>query len=124
MTESLRGSRLGAVSYENEGGVDFAARQLVSFDCPNGHAFAVPFAVEAAELPFTWECRVCGATAARRDGAPSAGKAARKLRTPWDMLMERRTIPDLEALLDERLELLRNQGGPARADHPDHRKTA
>ena len=65
MAESMRGSRLGAVSYENEGGVDFAPRQLVPFDCPEGHAFAVPFSVEA-DLPATWECRVCGATAVRR----------------------------------------------------------
>ena len=45
MAESMRGSRLGAVSYENEGGVEFAPRQLVPFDCPHGHAFAVPFSV-------------------------------------------------------------------------------
>ena len=29
-------------------------------------------------------------------------------RTHWDMLIERRSIPDLEDLLAERLELLRN----------------
>jgi hypothetical protein len=40
------------------------------------------------------------------------------------MLMERRTIGDLEVLLEERLTLLRGLGGPSRADHPDHRKTA
>jgi hypothetical protein len=40
------------------------------------------------------------------------------------MLMERRTLPDLEVLLEERLALLRDKGGPARADHPDHRKSA
>jgi RNA polymerase-binding protein len=123
MPESMRGSRLGAVSYENEGGVDFAPRQLVPFDCPNGHAFAVPFSVEA-DLPPTWECRVCGSTAARRDGVPAEGKGGRKPRTPWDMLLERRSIDDLEVLLEERLTLLRDLGGPTRADHPDHRKTA
>ena len=70
MSESMRGSRLGAVSYENEGGVEFAPRQLVPFDCPHGHSFAVPFSIEA-ELPSTWECRVCGAQALRRDGHSS-----------------------------------------------------
>jgi RNA polymerase-binding protein len=123
MADSMRGSRLGAVSYENEGGVELAPRQLVPFDCPHGHAFAVPFSVEA-DLPDTWECRVCGATARRRDGVTSEAKAGRKPRTPWDMLMERRTIGDLEILLEERITLLRDLGGPARADHPDHRKTA
>ncbi len=123
MAESMRGSRLGAVSYENEGGVEFAPRQLVPFDCPHGHAFAVPFSVEA-ELPDTWECRVCGAIAKRRNGDGSEAKASRKPRTPWDMLLERRTIGDLEVLLEERLALLRVLGGPARADHPDHRKSA
>jgi hypothetical protein len=121
MAESMRGSRLGAVSYENEGGVEFAPRQLVPFDCPEGHAFAVPFSVEA-ELPSTWECRVCGATAHRRDSADAEAKAARKVRTPWDMLLERRSIDDLEVLLEERLTLLRDLGGPTHADHPDHRK--
>ena len=123
MAESLRGSRLGTVSYENEGGVEFAPRQLVPFDCPHGHAFAVPFSVEA-DLPATWECRVCGATALRRDGEPGESKVGRKIRTPWDMLLERRTIDDLEELLKERLALLRTKGGPAQAAHPDHRKTA
>src|SRR5205807_10027092 len=91
MAESMRGSRLGAVSYENEGGVEFAPRQLVAFDCPEGHAFAVPFSVEA-ELPAAWECRVCGAIANRRNGDGNDVKAGRKPRTPWDMLLERRTI--------------------------------
>ncbi len=123
MSESMRGTRLGAVSYENEGGVEFAPRQLVPFDCPHGHSFAVPFSIEA-DLPSTWECRVCGAQAVRRDGRPDEGKSGRKIRTPWDMLLERRTIEDLEVLLQERLVLLRGLGGPARADHPDHRKSA
>ena len=83
----------------------------------------MPFSVEA-DLPDTWECRVCGATARRRDGETAEAKAGRKPRTPWDMLMERRTIGDLEILLEERLTLLRDLGGPTRADHPDHRKTA
>ncbi|MDP9317855.1 MAG: RNA polymerase-binding protein RbpA, partial [Actinomycetota bacterium] len=35
-------------------------------------------------------------------------------RTHWDMLLERRSIPELEDILSERLELLRNGDiGPA-----------
>src|SRR6059058_797932 len=59
---ALRGTRLGATSYENDRNTDLAPRQDVAFDCPNGHHFSVPFAAEA-ELPPTWECRVCGAIA-------------------------------------------------------------
>ena len=123
MTESLRGSRLGAVSYENEGGIEFAPRQIIRFACPEGHTFAVPFSVEA-DLPATWECRVCGAVAHRSDGTTEDPKATRKVRTPWDMLLERRTLADLEELLTERLNLLRTRGGPTQAGHADHRKSA
>ena len=37
-----------------------------------------------------------------------SAKPARKQRTHWDMLLERRTIEDLEVLLEERLGLLRS----------------
>jgi len=120
MGEALRGTRLGAVSYESDLGVDFAPRQLVPYDCPAGHAFAVPMAMRA-EIPATWECRVCAATARRRDGASAEERPARKIRTPWDMLMERRSVDDLEALLVERLEVLRSRGGVSVAEHRDHR---
>lgn len=106
---SLRGTRLGATSYENDSAVEFAPRQMVSFDCPNGHRFAVPFSVEA-DLPGTWECRQCGAVARRVDGFEPALKAVKAPRTHWDMLLERRSVDDLEVLLAERLALLR---GPA-----------
>ena len=123
MAESLRGSRLGAVSYENDGGVDFAPRQIIAFACPAGHAFVVPFSVEA-DLPATWECRVCGLVARRSDGTTEEAKIGRHVRTHWDMLLERRTMADLETLLNERLVLLRTKGGPAQASHADHRKSA
>src|SRR5580698_8905077 len=73
---ALRGTRLGATSYENDRNTDLAPRQDVAFDCPNGHHFSVPFAAEA-ELPGTWECRVCGPIA-----WPSSGNGARSGR-PW-----------------------------------------
>ena len=38
-------------------------------------------------------------------------KPARHVRSHWDMLLERRTIADLELLLQERLELLHVQEG-------------
>jgi hypothetical protein len=41
-------------------------------------------------------------------GAADVPKAAPKhVRTHWDMLLERRTIKDLEGILKERLEVIR-----------------
>jgi rubredoxin len=103
---ALRGTRLGATSYENDRNTDLAPRQEVSFDCPNGHHFAVPFAAEA-EIPATWECRVCGAAAITVTGELPAPKKAKPPRTHWDMLLERRSIEDLEEVLAERLAVIR-----------------
>lgn len=103
---SLRGSRLGATSYENDSAVEFAPRQMIAFDCANGHRFEVPFSVEA-DLPFTWECRQCGDIARRVDGYEPSLKVIKPPRTHWDMLLERRSVDDLEILLAERLALLR-----------------
>jgi rubredoxin len=102
----LRGTRLGAVSYETDRDTDLADRQSVEYTCPKGHRFAVPFAAEA-EVPVTWECLRCGATALIVDGALPEPKTAKPARTHWDMLMERRSVDDLEELLAERLNLLR-----------------
>src|SRR6266700_6500361 len=103
---SLRGTRLGATSYENDRNTDLAPRQDVAFDCPKGHSFSVPFAAEA-EIPTTWECRVCGATALTMTGNLPMPKKAKPPRTHWDMLLERRSIEDLEEVLAERLALIR-----------------
>ena len=103
---ALRGTRLGATSYENDRNTDLAPRQDVAFDCPNGHHFSVPFAAEA-ELPATWECRVCGAVALAATGESPSPKKVKPPRSHWDMLRERRSIADLEQVLAERLALIR-----------------
>lgn len=102
---SLRGSRLGAVSLESEVSVEPVSRRIARYNCPNGHVTAVPFAAEA-EVPSLWECR-CGSEALLEDAERPDPKPQRPARTHWDMLLERRTIPELEELLNERLELLR-----------------
>ena len=102
---SLRGTRLGALSYENDDRVVPAERLLVNYDCPRGHTTTVPFSADADEIPVLWECR-CGSEALQSHHARPDDKPARPARTHWDMLMERRTIRDLEELLDERLALL------------------
>jgi hypothetical protein len=109
MAESMRGSRLGWVSYERDEGVEPAERHYVTYRCPSGHRSLVPFAAEAEDLPREWSCR-CGAIA--EIDAPSTKVATpvervvRPTRTHWDMLLERRSIAELEELLEERLALL------------------
>jgi hypothetical protein len=117
---TLRGSRLGGTSFEDESGVEFAPRQRVIYDCANGHEFEIPMAAEA-DIPFTWECPRCGAESRQRDGQAPEAKAEKPARTHWDMLLERRSIPELEDILSERLELLRSgEIGPAHL----HRRSA
>lgn len=106
---ALRGTRLGATSYETDSGIDLAPRQDVEYACPSGHRFQMPFSVEA-EVPMVWECRVCGAQALRVGGTVEEDKPGKPARTHWDMLLERRSIPELEEVLAERLEVLRGGG--------------
>jgi hypothetical protein len=110
----LRGSRLGSVSYESDRHTEFAPRALTAYDCAHGHETTVPFAAEA-DIPPTWECRVCGAEALRRDAEQPEAKAVKPARTHWDMLLERRTIAELEEVLAERLAALHEQQGAVKA---------
>jgi hypothetical protein len=114
---SLRGTRLGAQSMESDTGIEPAPRQVAEYVCPNGHTITIPFAAEV-EVPPLWECR-CGAEALLRDAQRPEAKPGRPPRTHWDMLLERRTIAELEALLDERLQLLRSG-----ALHSSNRRSA
>ncbi|MEO6881937.1 MAG: RNA polymerase-binding protein RbpA [Mycobacteriaceae bacterium] len=102
----LRGSRLGAVSYETDRDHDLAPRRGARYGCPKGHEFEVPFA-DDAEFPGTWECRLHGVTSALLDGEAPEAKKVKAPRTHWDMLLERRSTDELEELLNERLELLK-----------------
>jgi len=110
----LRGTRLGAVSYESDRHTEFAPRLRTAYDCPNGHETAVPFAAEA-EIPATWECRVCGASAQVRDGEQPEAKQGKPARTHWDMLLERRSPAELEEVLAERLAVLHEHQGKVKA---------
>ena len=102
---ALRGTRLGTLSYETDENVTLAERQRIYYDCSCGKTIELPFALEA-EIPATWQCR-CGAEALLRGGEWPERKAVKPVRTHWDMLLERRSISELEDLLEERLELLR-----------------
>jgi len=110
----LRGTRLGAVSYESDRHTEFAPRSATSYDCPQGHVTTMPFAAEA-EIPPTWECKVCGATALLRDAEQPEAKKGKPARTHWDMLLERRSTAELEEVLAERLAVLHEHQGAVKA---------
>ena len=119
---TLRGARLGGQSFEDERGIEFAARQQAAYACTNGHEFEVTMALEA-DVPAIWECPKCGAEARSTQGIEPELKAEKPARTHWDMLLERRSIPELEEILTERLELLRGgEIGPAHLHRPRKKK--
>ncbi len=110
---ALRGARLGGQSFEDERGVEMAPRQQVPYECSRGHTFTLPFADDAV-VPAQWECPRCGASSLLVDGEQPEAKKDKPVRTHWDMLLERRSIPELEQILSERLALLRDgEIGPA-----------
>lgn len=126
---ALRGSRLGATSYESDVTAAPAERRDTAYNCPRGHHFVVPFSAEA-DVPSVWECRFCGAEAVREQAVRPEPKGGKPVRTHWDMLLERRSVSELEELLAERLEVLRTHGGVPGAgtsvsdDSRRHRKSA
>ena len=102
--------------------LEFAARQQVGYRCTRGHVFEITMSDEA-EIPATWECPRCGAEALSTDGIKPEEKAEKPIRTHWDMLLERRSVSELEDILKERLELLRGgEIGPAHLHRANARK--
>ena len=101
----LRGSRLGAVSYETDRNHDLAPRQVARYRTDNGEEFDVPFA-DDAEIPGTWLCRN-GLEGTLIEGELPEPKKVKPPRTHWDMLLERRSVEELEELLKERLDLIK-----------------
>ena len=121
---ALRGFTLTQHSYETDANVVPVQTVPHSYHCPAGHVVTLRFAHDAEEVPTTWDCPKCGRiahadeTTARRE-ASEAGEGPLALFSPrsnssgkthWDMLMERRTLAELEELLEERLALLRQRG--------------
>ena len=119
---TLRGARLGGQSFEDERGVEFAARQQAAYRCQQGHDFEITMSVEA-EVPAVWECPRCGQEALSTQGIEKEQKAEKPARTHWDMLLERRSEKELEEILKERLQLLREgEIGPAHLHRANAKK--
>ena len=119
---TLRGARLGGQSFEDERGIEFAARQHVGYACPQGHEFEIPMSVEA-EVPAVWECPRCGAEALSRDGAHQGGEGREAGPHALGHAARAPLIKELEEILTERLELLRGgEIGPAHLHRPSKKK--
>lgn len=103
---ALRGARLGTQSFEDERGIEMAPRQQVEYVCEDGHTFVVTMSDEA-EVPYEWEDPKTGHLGRRLDGEEPEKKDVKHVRTHWDMLLERRSVDELEEILTERLQLLR-----------------
>ena len=104
-SRTLRATGLGSVSFEDDRTVTLSPRQQLDFDCPAHHHFSLIFSVEA-QLPTSWACPTCWASAVRSDGVQAEAEHLKPTRTHWDRVLERRSIAELEVLLAERLALL------------------
>ncbi|CAB4895641.1 unannotated protein [freshwater metagenome] len=112
--QSLRGSSLNSRSLASDEGIEYSQRKRVVYDCPVcAKSFTLTFAHDA-ESPLDWSCPTCSAQA-ELSGAVrpqvSADNEEKALRTPFDMLLERRSREELEIILDERLAYLRSRRG-------------
>jgi rubredoxin len=58
------------------------------------------------EIPSQWDCPRCGRFAFTED-QPEAAESADRGRTHWDMLLERRTLEELDAMLADKIDQLR-----------------
>lgn len=110
---SLRGMRLGAQSMETESGVEPAPRQRIEYRCEDGERVFVTFAAEA-EIPPVWVSKT-GKEALLVDGERPDNSNDKPVRTHWDMLLERRTMEELEQILQDRLNNLRERRGERRS---------
>lgn len=110
---SLRGMRLGAQSMETESGVEPAPRQRIEYRCEDGERVFVTFAAEA-DIPPVWVSKT-GKEALLVDGERPDNSNDKPVRTHWDMLLERRTMEELEQILQDRLNNLRERRGERRS---------
>ena len=101
MPESMRGTRLGSSSYEVDKGLRVPV-QLTTYVCPDEHRMTFPFYIDADEVSDTWTCE-CGEVAVRVGATVEIPQAPRGRRSHYEILRERRDVPDLANVLHERL---------------------
>ena len=113
----LRGTRLGSISTETEEGVEFVERQNVTFRTEDGEEFTVTF-MAGVELPYDWRSPKTSNIGRRLDEKgkpiegddPNAPAPTPPTVTHWEQLMKRRTIAELEVILEERIAEMRANG--------------
>ncbi|MCP3800353.1 RNA polymerase-binding protein RbpA [Allokutzneria sp. A3M-2-11 16] len=85
--------------------------EAVDYVCPRGHEFAVRLNADRPTTPPLWRCRRHGQDAVlRRTADGPSPRAPKPLKNHWDRLCERRSLAELEQLLDSRLNELRATG--------------
>ena len=115
-SQSLRGTSLNSRSLATDEGIVFSERKQVMYLCGACQATTTMTFAADAENPDSWTCSSCGdvATLAEPGAAGRLATAAeddKVARTPFDMLLERRTREELEVILQERLQYLRARRG-------------
>ncbi len=93
--------RLGSQSMETEAGVEPAPRQRVEYRTADGESVSVMFAAEA-EIPPVWTTKT-GQEAILVNGEKPENPNEKHQRSHWDMLLERRSMEELEQTLEQRL---------------------
>ncbi len=83
-------------------------RIRVSYTCSSQHEFTKVFAADIT-IPPSWDCPRCGKTATAEDTVQPDANSTTDIRTPWDMLMERRTLDTLSDMLVERVHQLNQE---------------
>jgi hypothetical protein len=115
-SQSLRGSSLNSRSLATDEGIVFSERKQVIYLCGACQTTTTMTFAADAENPDSWTCASCGdvATLAEPGAAGRLATAAeddKVARTPFDMLLERRSRAELEVILQERLQYLRARRG-------------
>ncbi|WP_461190127.1 RNA polymerase-binding protein RbpA [Arthrobacter sp. Z4-13] len=117
-TSGFRGTRAGVTAgtgpslQADEDQVKTLPRIRVSYWCGKGHETQLVFLkLPEDQLPAVWDCRRCGAGAAK-DGMAAAGADARAdgYKSHLEYVKERRSSQDAEDLLAGALERLRARG--------------
>jgi hypothetical protein len=115
-SQSLRGSSLNSRSLASDEGIVFSERKQVMYVCGACVTTTTMTFAADAENPDAWTCTTCGGTATLGEPGAAARLATaaeddKIARTPFDMLLERRTREELEVILQERLQYLRARRG-------------
>ena len=117
----IRGSRMNSSAYSAlDDLVEPAETQQISYVCSCGRKFSLRLFAEAETIPLSWDCPTCGGKARTEvpeaEEIPVPRRAGSPSKTPWQQLLERRSIADLEIILEERLAVLRATYGSIMTD--------